>query len=234
MPQALASIAPARRPRGRTRPGPGRPRKGAQEQRNRDLLMAALDLFLERGFDGATLAGIMAEAGMAKRTLLQLYPTKSRLFRAALELAVAEWVIPHDELRAAETADFEETMLRVADLLIRNATSPDGLRLMRITNAEAYRHPEVGTYALRTGTMHSVEYLADLFRRRLDRGDGFPDAEAYAGSFISMLLTPARVLAWGEAYDEEDIRKHVRHCVQLLLHGLPGRVRVAQGDEPAG
>ena len=83
---------------------------------------------------------------MAKRTVYLRYGNKTRLFKASLQRAIEEWIVPVDRLRAAETDDAEETLLRIGQLLVANILSPAGLRLMRITNAESARMPEIGAF----------------------------------------------------------------------------------------
>lgn len=207
------------------RPGPGRPRKGHQQARNRTVLSAAFDLFLEKGFDQTTLADILAAAGIAKRTLLQQYGSKADILRAATEQAVADWIIPADVLRGLETDDREETLQIVAERIAENASSPLGLRLMRMTNAEASRHPDIGASTLQAGTQPSLEYLSDLFRRRFSDGGEFADAENFARSLLSMIVAPARLQAWGAPVPHDSARAHARHCVNLFLHGMLSQPR---------
>jgi TetR/AcrR family transcriptional regulator, mexJK operon transcriptional repressor len=203
------------------RVGPGRPTKQQIEQRNLELLDHALDLFLEKGFEGTTIRDITASVGMAKRTVTQRYGDKVSLFKAALQRAIDEWVVPVEKLKACETEDLEQTLLAIARLLVSNILSPAGLRLLRITNTESYRMPEIGAYTHDQGTRPTMEYLADLFRRRLSEGRGFPDAERYAMSFLNLVVgSPARTMAWGIPLDDADIEARTRHCVHLFLNGI--------------
>jgi TetR/AcrR family transcriptional regulator, mexJK operon transcriptional repressor len=119
------------------RQGPGRPTLS-----NEELLDKALDLFLEKGFERTTIDAITASAGMAKRTVYLRYSDKTALFKAALQRAIEDWIVPVERLRAAESDDIEETLLRVGQILMENLMGPAGLRLLRITNAESARMPE--------------------------------------------------------------------------------------------
>jgi len=201
--------------------GPGRPTKQQIEERNQELLDHALDLFLEKGFEGTTIRDITASVGMAKRTVTQRYGDKVSLFKAALQRAIDKWVVPIERLRAAESDDLEQTLLAIARILVGNILSPAGLRLLWITNTESYRMPEIGAYTHDQGTRPTIEYLADLFRRRLSEGRGFPDAERYAMSFLNLVVgSPARTMAWGIPLDQADIEARTRHCVHLFLNGI--------------
>jgi AcrR family transcriptional regulator len=213
---APETAGPAERPRGR-----GRPKRDQAEQLNRDLLELALDHFLERGFEGASVNAITSALGMSKRTVYAWYGDKLSLFRAALQRAVDDWAVSDEELAALETDDLEETLVRVADLFVRNMLTPAGLRLIRITNAESYRMPEIGAYLHERGSRPIMLFLRDLFRRKLPAGAGEPaDIEALATAFLHLTSGPARLSAWGFAIDATGVQDFVRQRVRLFLHGV--------------
>lgn len=198
----------------------GKRRPGRPSLSNEELLDKALDLFLEQGFERTSIDAITAAAGMAKRTVYQRYGDKEALFRAALERAIEEWIVPVEALEAAETADFEETLLAVGRILVANIMSPAGIRLLRITNAESGRMPEIGAYTYRQGTARTIDWLAALFARRLGPGDW----EQAAIAFLYLVVCgPPTMTAWGMQLDAGEIDRHTIFGVRLFLHGLvPG------------
>lgn len=189
---------------------------------NEALLDKALDIFLDKGFERTTIDAITASASMAKRTFYLRYADKMALFKAALERAIDDWIVPVDRLRAAETEDLEETLLRVGDLLVDNILSPAGLRLLRITNAESIRLPEIGKYTNRLGTEPTLSYLADLFRRRVGGPDAkTADFDEAALAFLHLVVGgPASLSAWGIHFNPAELDRHTRYCVHLFLHGF--------------
>jgi TetR/AcrR family transcriptional repressor of mexJK operon len=206
-----------RTPDNNSRRGRGRPSIS-----NEQLLEVALDLFLKGGFDQTAVDAIAAAAGMAKRTVYKRYPDKLSLFKAALKHAIDMWIVPIERLRAAECEDLQETLLEVARILVANMMSPQGLRLLRITNVESVRLPELGTYTFNEGTEPTIDYLADLFRRYTGRDERtFPEAEITAEAFMSLVISgPAERAAWGTPIEEAALDRRTRYCVQLFLHGL--------------
>jgi TetR/AcrR family transcriptional repressor of mexJK operon len=199
------------------RPGPGRPTLS-----NEELLDKALDIFLEKGFERTTIDAITASAGMAKRTVYLRYGDKTALFKAALQRAIEEWIVPVERLRAAESDDLEDTLLRLGQILVANLMSPAGLRLLRITNAESARLPEIGAYSHEHGTGPTLAYLADLFLRRVPRLN-VADAQEAAIAFIYLVGGPPTMTAWGLVLDSAAIDQHTQFCVRLFLHGLLAR-----------
>jgi AcrR family transcriptional regulator len=206
--------------------GTGRRKPGRPTQSNEQLLDTALDLFLQNGFERTSIDAIAAAAGMAKRTVYARYGDKTILFKAALKRAIEEWIVPVATLRSAESDDLEKTLLRIAQLLLSNILSADGLRLLRLSNAVSVSMPEIAAFNTRMGTEPTLAYLADLFRRRLLPADApEPEADEAALAFLHLVVGgPASTAAWGVKLDDEGIERHTRYCVRLFLHGaLPAQ-----------
>ena len=195
---------------------PGRPSRS-----NEELLDKALELFLELGFERTSIEAISANAGMAKRTVYARFGDKTNLFKAALQRAIEEWIVPVERLRAAERDDLEECLLSLGHLLVANILSPAGLRLIRLTNAESGRMPEIGAFNVAQGTQPTVDYLADLFRRSLGKDGVFEEAEAAGQAFLNLVVGgPALTAAWGVPADNGAVDRHTRYSVRLFLYGL--------------
>lgn len=204
-----------------TIPAEPRRRPGRPTLSNEALLDTALDLFLDNGFERTSIDGIAAAAGMAKRTIYARYGDKTSLFKAALQRAIEEWIVPTNRLAAADAGDLEDALLAVGRILVANLMSPAGLRLIRLTNAESGRMPEIGVYNVELGTQPTIDWLSALFRRRLgDRIDA-ADAVSAAEAFLHLVVGgPAIDAAWGLARDEAAVDRHTRFAVRLFLRGL--------------
>ncbi|MFV8819838.1 TetR/AcrR family transcriptional regulator [Haliea sp. E17] len=218
-PPATAGTAKKARAKRPSRPGPGRPTRQQARQRNLELLDLALDQFLQKGYERTTIEGIATSVGMAKRTVYTLYGDKKTLFKAALERAINEWIMPVEELRALETDNLEETLLSIGQLLVDNVMTPAGLKLLRITNAEANHMPEISAYTYEQGTGPTLEFLSAMFARRLKLAA--PVADEAALSFLYLVVGgPASLSMWGVPMDKRRIRQHTDYSVRLFLHGI--------------
>jgi AcrR family transcriptional regulator len=145
-----AGRAPGREPRREPRRRPGR---RAGESRTREAILgAARRRFGEQGYDGATIRGIAADAGVNPALVHHFYGSKERLFAAAMRLPVVPSEIITSVLGAERDrlgAEFRPrigeilvgTMLRVWDVadirtaflgLLRSAaTSDQGVVMLR-------------------------------------------------------------------------------------------------------
>ena len=216
---------------------PPRRKPGRPTLSNEELLDKALDLFLDQGFERTSIDAITAAAGMAKRTVYARYGDKTTLFKAALKRAIDEWIVPVDRLREAEKEGLEDTLLAIGQILLANIMSPAGLRLLRLTNSESGRMPEIGAYNLKLGTEPTLAYLADLFSRHLGRnGAAFPDGEEAAMAFLNLVVGgPSNVAAWGVPVSQADVDRQLRYSVKLFLHGIvPQRKAVPDDNAAAG
>jgi TetR/AcrR family transcriptional repressor of mexJK operon len=136
--------------------------------RSRTLaLEAARRVFLDAGYHGATLERVAAEAGLAKRTIYNLYADKDTLFRETILSAIAT----ADGFTASLTAELRTSRDSARDLpeiavhLAKATLLGPALALRRLVIMESIRFPElVAEY--RAGAPEAVMgALADLFTR---------------------------------------------------------------------
>lgn len=219
----INKTSPAEKVSARARRDPSRPARRTRRPSlsSDEFLQKALEVFYEKGFDGASIDAITAAAGIAKRTVYARYGDKQNLFKAAIERAIDDWNMPVERLRAAEQDDLEATLFAVGELLIDNILKPAGLRLLRLTNAESGRMPEIGEHNVRYGQDPIIDYLADLFRRRLPRGESFAEAWDAAEAFLQLVVGgPANAAAWGVAIDQDAIDRRAKLSIRIFLNGL--------------
>ncbi|MCX4091902.1 TetR/AcrR family transcriptional regulator [Nocardia sp. alder85J] len=207
------------------RRGAGRPTREQAEARHEELIDAALDLFLERGFELATVEAIAAQVNMTKRTVYARYPDKASLFRAAVRRATERQIVPKDVLEAMDDGDLCDTLEQVARLRIGQVMTTNGLRLQRILNTESYRFPEifVENYTLSAGPV--VDFVAGVLDRAIATGALAPtDSDQAARAFMAMVVGgQVRSIVAGRPPTPEQLEERVRFTVRLLLDGLRPR-----------
>lgn len=108
--------------------------------RRQQILEAALDIFADEGFEGATTKAIAARAGVTPGLIYFYFPSKEELFCAAFEHNV-HLVLSAFQFDAADPAQPVEATLRAAfQRFVEALDSPRGLsvlRLMMRTSAHA-------------------------------------------------------------------------------------------------
>ena len=142
-------------------------RRGRRKQaRPGELLDAALDLFVEKGFAATRSEEVAARAGVSKGTLFLYFPSKEELFKAVVRENMsgrfAEWQEEFETFEGS-TADMVRYCMRVWWERI-GATRASGITKLMIS--EARNFPELAAFyqqeVIRPGT--------ELVRRILERG----------------------------------------------------------------
>ena len=208
-----------------TRPSAGRPTREQAEARHAELLDRALDHFLEKGFEQATIEAIAQDVGMTKRTVYARYPDKVALFQAAVNLAIERYSVTEEQLGATDCGDIEQTLVNIARLRVETVATPNGLRLQRIINTESYRFPDLMTLAFERGAKPTVKFLAAILERETRAGRlAIAAPERATVLFMSMVLTgPVRVIVSGSPMPDEEIDERIRYAVKLFLDGARPR-----------
>ncbi len=111
---------------------PGRPRSAEADEA---ILAAAVDLFAECGFDGMTVEGVAARAGVGKGTIYRRYPGKLDLIIAASRYFAQE------REPAVDTGTIAGDLRALIDWLIGVFTSSPVGTAMPMMVAERAPHP---------------------------------------------------------------------------------------------
>jgi AcrR family transcriptional regulator len=115
------------------------PRAIPDHVRRTGLLTAAEEMFLTCGYAGTTMSNIARTAGMSKKTIYQVFDSKTELFRALLldRLAVPDPILSVEAL--APEAALEALLRHMA----RHVLAPNHVALCRLVLASAGKLPEV-------------------------------------------------------------------------------------------
>ncbi|MEU2320720.1 TetR/AcrR family transcriptional regulator [Streptomyces althioticus] len=189
-------------------------------QRKREaIITAATELFLDRGYDGTSLARIAEAAGVSKSTLFKQFPTKAALFEA---IVAESWQRDADDDAARpRTGDLRSGLTaigrRYADLVGR----PGMAALFRIVIAELPRFPELGRMQFQLGKLPYFTSVQQYLEAEHEAGNAeVPDAESAANQFLGMIanyvLWPRMLLTdWNPA--ASDINDAVDEAVRTML-----------------
>lgn len=197
--------------------GPGRPKQQADGVRRDHLIDAAEDLFLEDGFHSITMADIARRAGMSKKTLYQLFPSKQALFNDLLERHLAVFSLPVEDEGSDPETVLVETLLRMALFMM----SPKQVAMLRLMIAESPRSPEIGIALQRLGLSQGngalERWLSGPSAKGLLRiADGQEAAQMLFGCLIAEPLM--KLLVHSEpAPDPFVLEARIRRIVTLFM-----------------
>jgi AcrR family transcriptional regulator len=119
----------------------GRPRHMPEVDRRRHLIAAAADLFLHRGYHATTMDDIARAAGMSKKTVYQVFSSKSELFEGLL----SDWFAPFTAPIGADDRPPRQVLTDALARLANFALSERQVLLMRLLIAETSCSEEIAT-----------------------------------------------------------------------------------------
>jgi AcrR family transcriptional regulator len=211
----------ARRRSGIVRSGrPPRSLAGEVEER---ILDAARKVFLERGFEGASVDEIADVARAGKPTIYARFPGKEALFGAVMARKVRENTSSFEKITPTGTT-LEERLASIAAAILRKVLVAETVGLCRVTVAEARRFPDLAASVHRMARERTSEAVAQLLGE-LPQADQLPGfaADLRAGTarqFIELIVLPMLMHAlFGEDLSalHAEIGPHVARTVAFFL-----------------
>jgi AcrR family transcriptional regulator len=199
----------------------GRPTRAAAAELDDRLRRAAVDTFLDRGFDGTTMEAVASAAGISKRTLYAKYPDKRTLFVKVLPWAMS--TLRWDETDADDVGDdLRAALLVVGRAAVARVVDPKVVALSRIAMTEAHRFPEFAQAAHSMTWSPRLRSVVDLLVRHARLGNVVVhDPELAAEQFLAMVSGFPGVLAsFGLRRDPKDEERRIEHAVTLFLSGI--------------
>jgi len=180
--------------------------------KRKQILAAARELFLTRGYAGTSMDLVTSEAGISKQTLYRYYAAKEALFSDVLREVIHELTDAKEpslsDLPVPENrGQLYDRLLMMAQVISLKTIDPQYLSLVRVVFAEAVRFPELG----------------DLFRETIPRSTGV---------LSNMLRICARNGLVKLA--DEDLDMSINMFIgPLIAHSLfHGMLEQASGPEP--
>ena len=203
----------------------GRPRRELAGEVEERILDAAGKVFLERGFEGASVEEIAVVACAGKPTIYAQFASKEALFAAV----VARKVRANTSIECVATmgCTIEQRLEAIASVLLGRILSPESIGLMRAVVAEARRFPDLAISVKRQARDLGIESVARLLGEVAQSGEmgvwpAFaPDRlSGTARRFMDVIVFPMAMRAlFGEDLDRlrAEIGSHVMQAVAFFL-----------------
>jgi len=156
-----------------------------ETSKRRQILDGARKVFLDLGFDGASMGEIARSAGVSKGTLYVYFADKSRLFEAIVEeetLAQGKVGFNFDPAR-----DVTTTLTEFGQAYIAMICRPGGGSAIRTVMAIAERMPDVGRRYYENVLEHTIGRLAAYLDTRVKLEElAIDDCQLAASQFLLM------------------------------------------------
>jgi len=150
---------------------PPHKRERRKQARPGELLDAALDLFVEKGFAATRSEEVAARAGVSKGTLFLYFPSKEELFKAV----VRENIVRHQTEGAQEIARFTGSSAEMLEYLMLEwwrrygATKASGIS--KLVMSEASNFPDLARFFQEEVVTPGHAMIRSVLQRGMDRDE---------------------------------------------------------------
>jgi len=197
------------------------------EQRIEKFLLAAIDVFLEKGYRNARLHDVVAKSGGSLSTLYEAFGDKKGLAKAVMQRSVASFRENLDALYESELPP-EQALPQAAERMIDEILSPARIISHRIVISEGLAEPELRDWFMEHGVARAERQLARYFVREKSAGHlMLDDPELTANRFYMMVFGGVILHSMIGTIGMDDIPRtklEAREAVAIFLDGvLPRR-----------
>jgi AcrR family transcriptional regulator len=175
----------------------------AENAKRRQILDGARQVFLAKGFDGASMGEIAKAAGVSKGTLYVYFDSKEKLFEALTvkeKECLAEVVFRID----ADDPDVRSVLTKLGHTYLSILGKPEHISSIRMVIGTAEKFPRFGQMFYEAGPQQGIARLKAYLDRQVEAGR------------LSI----------------EDTRMAAQHYLDLCQSGQMRRLLFAVGDPP--
>ena len=196
----------------------------SHDLRTKRILSAAESLFLEHGFDGASMDDIAFDAGVSKRTVYNRYASKEELFDEVAYGACAS--IFSFSFNESFSLPAHHYLLMFAEALLRMRLSPESIALQRNISFRSHRTESLAKGYESFGAAPIIEMLANYLKEKTRQSNGvMMDEREAAWTLFTLVKEPLEsqiiMLAFEPDNLEEAIKNQARRGVTKFLTLYP-------------
>ncbi len=199
------------------------PRKRRKEARPSELLKAALDLFVEKGFASTRLEDVAARAGVSKGTLYLYFENKDALFKAVIQEGIIPVIAENEAIAARHTGCSFDLLERLLENWWSKIGQTAYAGIPKLIVAEARNFPELASFYYENVISRGRALVGTALRCGMASGEfRSMDVETTIDVVIAPILM---LLIWRFSMAccqnvESDPQCYLRIHVDLLRQGL--------------
>ncbi len=208
-----------------------------KEARPAELMSAALDLFVERGFASTRLDEVAARAGVSKGTLYLYFSSKEELFKAVIRSGIVPLIERGERLLDEHRGSATELLREIVFSWWASVGTTKLGGIPKLMFSECRNFPEIGKFYYDEVISRGHLLVQTVLERGMTSGE-FRQMDAnYA---MRVILAPlVFLLLWRHSFDfcdtkRVDPEKYLDQHLDMVIHGLGcgGRAE-KKGGSPA-
>jgi len=197
-------------------------RERRKESRPGELLAAALELFVERGFAATRLDDVAARAGVSKGTLYLYYSGKDDLFKAVVRGGILPAIAEAEALVEDFTGSASD-LLRAVVSRIWGSVGNSLSGIPKLIIAESRNFPDLARFYYEEVILRGFAVTSAILERGVEQGefrelDIDPTARALIGPLLLLML-------WRHSFqfhesEPLDAQRYLDSYISLVVEGL--------------
>ena len=202
----------------------GSPRQRRKEARPQELLDAALELFVAKGFAATRTEEVAALAGVSKGTLYLYFPSKQELLKEVIRHYVVNRIAEGMDVIRHFTGTTSELLALVMRMWWEAIGETPASGIIKLMHSEVRNFPEIAQFYVDEVVKPSNHMLEQLLQRGIDRGEFRPILVhdvmlALTGPLIFLTLNKHSLGACS-TMTEIDAHAVINAQIDMVLHGL--------------
>ncbi len=209
------------------RPRKAKPRwQRRKEARPEEIVAAALDVFVERGFAAARLEDVARRAGVTKGTVYLYFASKEALFKEVVRATIVPAIAQGEALAQAFTGSARELLEQLVREYWRLVGETALAGIPKLIIAEAATFPVLTRFYYDEVVSRGHRLMASVIERGIKNGE-FRKVDVMIAAKLAMSpLMHATVVrrAFASCMPEGfDVGKYLDTHIDLYLHGIAKR-----------
>ncbi|UZD56060.1 TetR/AcrR family transcriptional regulator [Caldimonas aquatica] len=202
------------------------PRRRRKDARPQELLDAALEMFVEKGFAATKMDDVAARAGVSKGTVYLYFPSKEELLKAVIRHNLSLTIAEGDDVLSRYDGPTSELLHLLARRWWERVGETAAAGIFKLIITEVRNFPDLAEFYAAEVIEPGRALIVKLLQRGIDRGEFrqvhlLDTAHALIFPMLMLCLHKHSVGAC-PAGDEvtADPRAFIDRHIDLVLHGL--------------
>jgi AcrR family transcriptional regulator len=194
-----------------------------KESRPKELLSAALDVFVERGFAATKLDDVARKAGVSKGTLYLYFKNKEDLFKAVVRETVVPNIVQSEKLLAEYQGETKELFKELIQYWHKQMSALSMAGICKLMFAEASNFPELASFYHAEVIQRHEQMMTQLLQRGMNRGEFRPLDLSVMPKIIAAPMLMLTLWTKSFCVCEEhviDTEKYLEAYIETILSGL--------------
>ena len=194
-----------------------------KEARPGEIVAAALQVFVERGFAATRVEDVARRAGVTKGTVYLYFDGKEALFKAVVRNTIVPCIAKGEALAEAHTGTARELFLALVENWWRLIGETELSGIPKLMLAEAVNFPELARFYHDEVVSRGHRLIASVLERGMASGEfRRVDVRAAARLVMAPLLQAAQ---WRHSFalcsgEPLDMTKHLATYLDIFLNGI--------------